>query len=69
MRFNSYLWYYSHNWSYLYDADGFFQFLVLIRILYDISIPNQSRDSFIFLTSEYFTLMEKMCESQFKLVE
>ena len=37
----------SLNWSYLYDADGFFQFRVLIRIQELISIRNQSRDSFI----------------------
>ena len=45
--FNSHLWYNSLNWLYLYNADAFFQFRVLIRILNDISIPNHSRDSFI----------------------
>ena len=35
------------NWIYLYDADVFFQFSILIRILDLISDPNQSRDSFI----------------------
>ena len=44
VKVNSYLWYYSHNWSYLYDADGFFQFRVLIRVLGLISIPNHSRE-------------------------
>ena len=34
-------------WTYLYDADSFFQFLVLIRFLVLISVPNHSRDSFI----------------------
>ena len=47
--FNSNLWYNSLNWPYLYKADAFFQFRVLIRILEVISIPNHSRDSFIFI--------------------
>ena len=34
----------SLNWIYLYDADSFFQFSILIRILDLISDPNQSRD-------------------------
>ena len=68
MRFNTNLWYNSLIWSNHFDADAFFHFMVLIRILYDISIPNHSRDSFILITSEYFSLMERVCESQFKLV-
>ena len=47
VRVNSNLWYNSINWSYLYDADVFFQFRVLIRVQELISIRNQSRDSFI----------------------
>ena len=39
----------SLNWTYLYDADGFLQFRVLIRVLEIISVPNQSRDSFILI--------------------
>ena len=39
--------YHSLNWVYLYDADVFFQFSILIRILDLISDPNQSRDSLI----------------------
>ena len=39
----------SLNWTYLYDADGFLQFRVLIRVLELISVPNHSRDSFILL--------------------
>ena len=35
-------------WTYLYDADGFFQFLVFIRFLEHISVSNHSRDLFIF---------------------
>ena len=37
----------SLNWTYLYDADGFLHFRVLIRVLELISVLNQSRDSFI----------------------
>ena len=64
MRVISNLWYNSLNWSYLYDADAFFQFRGLIRILELISIPNHSRDSFIKIEFEYFTLMESVCEGQ-----
>ena len=39
----------SLNWTYLYDADVFIQFLVLIRVLELISVPNHSRDSFILI--------------------
>ena len=35
------------KWIFLYDADVFFQFSIMIRILYLISVPNQSRDSYI----------------------
>ena len=37
------------NWTYLYEADVFLQFRVLIRILEPICFPNQSRDSFILI--------------------
>ena len=43
------LWCNSLNWTYLYDADGFLQFRVLIRVLELISVPNHSRDSFILI--------------------
>ena len=43
------LWCNSLNWTYLYDADGFLQFRVLIRVLELISVPNESRDSFILI--------------------
>ena len=42
-------WCNSLNWTYLYDSDGFIQFPVLIRVLELISVPNQSRDSFILI--------------------
>ena len=35
------------RWIFLYDADVFFQFSVMIRILDLISDPNQSRVSYI----------------------
>ena len=46
---NSNLWYNSLNWSYLYDADVFFQFRVLIRVQELIFIRNQSKDLFILI--------------------
>ena len=42
-------WYKSLIWTYLYDADVFLQFRVLIRLLELISVPYQSRDSFILI--------------------
>ena len=39
-------WYNSLNWTYLYNAVVFHQFLVLIRLLERISVPNHSRNSF-----------------------
>ena len=39
----------SLNWTYLYDAEGFLQFPVLIRVLELISVPNHSKDSFILI--------------------
>ena len=41
----------SLNWTYLFDADGFLQFRVFIRVLELISVPNESRDSIIFIRS------------------
>ena len=43
------VWCNSLNWTYLYDADGFLQFWVLIRVLELISVPNESWDSFILI--------------------
>ena len=42
-------WCNSLNWTYLYDADGFLQFPVLIRVLELICVMNHSRDSFIII--------------------
>ena len=49
VRVNSVLWHNSLNWSYLYDADDFFHFRVLIRVQELIFFRNQSRDSFILI--------------------
>ena len=68
LRVNSNSWYNSLNWVNLNDADAFFQFRVLIRILELISIQNHPRDSFIFIKFEYIKLMETVCECQFKFV-
>ena len=68
MSVKSYLWYDSLTWLDLYDANAFFQFRVLIRILELISIPNHSKDSFILIKFEYFTLMGRVCEIQFNFV-
>ena len=56
MRVNSNLWYNSLNWLNLYDADAFFHFRVLIRILEVISIPNHSKDSFILIKLKTYHL-------------
>ena len=45
VRVNSNLWYNSLNWPYLYNANAFFQFRVLSRILEVIYIQNHSRDT------------------------
>ena len=68
MSVNSNLWYNSLNWLNLYDADAFFEFRGLIRILELISIPNHSRDSLILIEFEYFTVMESVCDCQSKFV-
>ena len=63
VRVNSNLWYNSLNWSYLYDADAFFQFQGLIRILEVISSPNHSNDSFILINWILYTHGKAVSES------
>ena len=63
VRVNLNLWYNSINWSYLYDADVFFQFRVLIRVQELISIRNQSRDSFIVIELNTYTLGKSVWDS------
>ena len=60
VRVNSNLWDNSLNWPYLYDADAFFQFRVLIQILEVISIPNQTRDTFTLIKLKTFHIW-KVC--------
>ena len=63
VRVNSNLWYNSKNWSYLYDADVFFQFRVLIRVQELISNRNQSRDSIIVIKLNTYTLGKSVWDS------
>ena len=58
VRSNGNLCYHSLNWVYLYDADVFFQFSILIRILYLISDPNHSRDSYILIKLDTLSIWE-----------
>ena len=58
----------SPNWTYLYDADVFLQFRVLIRILDLICVPNQSRVSInsfrldtVSLGDEYVVVVGMSC--------
>ena len=53
-------WCNSLNWTYLYDADGFLQFRVLIRVLELISVPNESRDSFILIKIHTLSLWREI---------
>ena len=50
----------SLNWTYHYDADGFLQFRVLIRVLELISVPNHSRDSFILIKSNTLSSLREI---------
>ena len=59
VRVNSNSRYNSLHWLYLYDADAFFQFRVLIRILELIPIPNHSRDSFILINLDTLHLWKE----------
>ena len=61
-------WCNSLNWTYLYDADGFLQFRGLIRVLEPISVPNESRDSFILIKFNTLSLMEGDCQCPLELV-
>ena len=58
---------FSLNWTYHYDADGFLQFRVLIRVLDIISVPNHSRDSFILIKSNTLSSWIGDCYSPLEL--
>ena len=45
----------SLNCAYLYDADGFLQFRLLIWVLELISVPNESWDSYILIKFKTLT--------------
>ena len=57
------LCYHSLNWVYLYDAEVFFQFSILIRILNLISDPRQPRDSFIVIKLDSLSIREEFVRS------
>ena len=57
------LCYHSLNWVYLYDADVFFQFSILIRILDLISNPNQPINSFIVIKLDSLSIREEFVMS------
>ena len=58
VRSNGNYYHHSLNWIYLYDADVFFQFSILIRILDLISNSNQSRDSYIVIQLDTLAIRE-----------
>ena len=53
-------WCHSHNWIYFIDADVFLQFPILIRILELISVPKNSRDSFILIMFNTLSLWREI---------
>ena len=59
---------FSLNRTYLYDADRFLQFGVLIRVPELISVPNESRDSFILIKFNTLYLFEGDCQCTLELV-
>ena len=68
VRSNGKYCYHPLNWIYLYDADVFFQFSILIRILELISGPNQSRHSYIIQKIGYFVHRRRVCKEQWELL-
>ena len=53
-------WFNSLNRTYLYDADGFLQFGVLIRVLELLYVPNESRYSFILIKFNTLSLWREI---------
>ena len=53
-------WCHTHNWIYLIDADVLLHFPILIRILELISVPKQSRDSFILIIFNTLSLWREI---------
>ena len=63
-------WHRSLNWTYLYDADVFLQFRVMIRHLELISVPNHSRDSFILIKlNTLYTWKQCFCVNQSQCIK
>ena len=61
------LQYNSLNWTYHYDADGFLQFRVIIRVLELIYVPNQSKDSFILMKFKTLSSCPEIVSVHWKL--
>ena len=53
----------SINWTYLYDADGFLQFRLLIWVLELISVPSESWDSFILIKFNTLSIWREIVRS------
>ena len=51
------------KWIFQYDADVFFQFSIMIRILNLISDPNQSRDSYTLIKLDTLSIREELVRS------
>ena len=67
VRVNSNLWYNSLNWLNLYNANAFFQFQMsrILEVIYIRTIPGYNK----FNKIEYFTNMERVCESLIQILE
>ena len=52
------------KWIFLCDADVFFQFSIMIRILYLTSDPNQSRDSYIIIKLDTLSIRVEFVRSK-----
>ena len=68
VRSNGKYCYHPLNWIYLYVADVFFQFSILIRILDLISCPNQSRHSYIKQKIGYLVHRRRVCKEHWELL-
>ena len=61
-------WCNSLSWTYLYDAGGFLQFPVLIRVLELIYVPNHFKDSFILIKLNTLSSCPEIVSVQWKLL-
>ena len=60
---HSIYWCNSLNCAYFYDADGFLQFRLMIRVLELISVPNESWDSYILIKFNTLTQWSEIVRS------